>query len=123
MTTANGTQAAIKKSSHEYARNLQRLAEWLLERPEFEVGRYVNHSYNFFTYDEKEPFLAAARAIGQGKKQFTENFVRLELELPFALIRLEAPRNKVCTLISPAVYDCVPFLSPDEEKQIGGEHV
>lgn len=124
MAEENGTTAtAVKKSSHEYARNLQKLAEWLLARPEFEIGRYDTRSFTIFSYYDKDQFLAAVRALGAGKKKFTDREVQFEIELPFAEIRVDAPRDKVCRLIRPAEYECDPFLSDSELAQIGGPNV
>jgi len=112
--------AAVKTSSHEYARNLQKLGEWLLSRPEFEIGRYSAIPFSIFNYWDKDQFLAAARALGTGKKQFTEREVQFEVVLPFGEIRCDAPRDKVCRLIRPAEYECDPFLTDAELAQIGG---
>jgi hypothetical protein len=37
-------------------------------------------------------------------------------------IKLSIPRNKVCKLVSPAIYDCEPLLSPQEDESIGSPY-
>lgn len=106
--------------SHEYARALQHAAEFLLSRPAFNTNMTRAYSYNFFRYHEKELFVAAVKAVGSGVKEFTDSDIKVLYRQGDVEITIEAPRNTLCRLIRPAEYDCDPFLSPDEEKNLGG---
>ena len=109
-------------TSHDWALNIQAFAEFLLSRPEFEI------SYSFptetrqmtFWSDGKDQFLAAAKALGTGKKEFTDNEVKFTVAHEWGEFTIKAARAVVCRLVKPAEYECDPFLSPDEEKQLGG---
>jgi hypothetical protein len=107
-------------NSHEYARRLQELAEFLLSRESFVLPYFEPTSYHHFRYYEKEPFIAAVKALGSGKKKITDGEIEFVVERPGAHIGIEAPRNLLCRLIRPAEYDCDPLLSPEEEKSLGG---
>lgn len=108
-----------KPTSHDYARDLQKMADWLLTRPAFETGGY-SRGHHYFRFYEKDQFVDAAKSLGTGKKQFTADEISFKVELPFGSINIEAPRNIVCRLVRPAEYECDPFLSPEEEKSLGG---
>lgn len=101
-------------NSHEYAKQLRVLADFLDSKPEFETKCKL---YAFFSYYEKDDFLAAVKAVGSGKKEFTDNEIQF---LPvindnFIHLRLTAPRSAVCRLVQEAKYECDPLLSPEEE--------
>ena len=100
-------------TSHEYAKKMQELAEFLLARPEFEAeGRPFVYLY----YYQKEPFLAAIRAIGAGEKEWTDTEIRFKPKgIPEdTAMQIYAPRDKLCKLVRAAEYDCEPLLSPGE---------
>lgn len=107
-------------TSHDYAKRLREAADFLESRPSFVVPNFEKRLFVNFSYREREPFVAAVRAIGAGKKDYGNDEIRFEFEAPFAKIVIDAPRASVCRLITPAVYECEPFLSPDEEKELGG---
>jgi hypothetical protein len=107
-------------TSHDYARGLQAMAEYLLARDAFNVGSY-GHGHHYFRMSEKEPFVSAVKALGNGKKNFTEDEINFRVELPYGTISVDAPRNVVCRLIRAAEYECDPLLSPEEEKKLGGD--
>lgn len=109
-----------QSTSHDYARRLQELAAFLLSRDSFVLPYSEPTSYHHFHYYEKEPFVAAVRALGSGKKKITETGIEFIVTPPGSHISLEAPRNLLCRLIRPAEYDCDPLLSPEEEKSLGG---
>ncbi|HLW51247.1 MAG TPA: hypothetical protein VKW06_00260 [Candidatus Angelobacter sp.] len=108
-------------TSHDLARALQQTAEWLLSRPSFQIEeRFDAMTWQSINFSQKDKFLAAVRAIGTGKKAFRPHEVEVKAEIPGGRIYLKAPRDLVCRLIRPAEYECDPFLSPEEEKQLGG---
>jgi hypothetical protein len=108
-------------NSHDYARRLLELATFLLSRDSFVLPYHEPTSFHHFRYYEKEPFVAAVRALGSGKKKLAEDSIEFVVAQPGYSLSVEAPRNLLCRLIRPAEYDCDPFLSPEEEKQLGGE--
>jgi hypothetical protein len=95
------------------------MAEWLLERPAFDTGGW-DQARSFIMLHTKEQITAAAKSLGTFKKKFTDTDIRLDVDLEFGSISVEAPRKTVCRLVQRAVYDCDPLLSPEEEAQIGG---
>jgi hypothetical protein len=104
--------------SHQYADKLQELAKFLLDRPEFIIP---HEPFLLVRHDEKRAFLEAVSSLGAGKKEFSNERIKFTPSTgPKGIwIEISAPRDKVCTLISPPVYDCEPFLSPEEEEQVG----
>lgn len=106
----------------EVAHELRKLADALEVEPETDLAQPMVTFY----CDTKDQFLASARLLPRPlKKEFEE--VRMELandrhECPIWL-RSVIERTKVCILVKPAqpaVYDCEPLLSPDEENELGG---
>lgn len=107
-------------TSHDYAKRLREAADFLESRPCFVVPDFDRRVFVCFNYYEREQIIAAVRALGTGKKNFTDDDISFEVVLPCAKIIVNAPRLKVCRLIRPAEYECDPLLSPDEEKELGG---
>ena len=103
------------KTSHDYARRLQEQATFLLSRPEFETDS-TPHGFFWFCSD-KEKFLAAVKAVGAGKKKFTDDEVRFS-PVDYPDITIYANRNSVCKKVQEAVWECEPLLSAAEEQQI-----
>lgn len=119
-------------TSHDMARNLQLAAEWILARPEFEVGSEAYaESYNYAFFTEKPQFLAAIKAIGAGRKEWGDTTITFVADIPGGRISISAPRTLACRvvrqaeteevvqtvtrIVRPAEYDCDPFLTPAEE--------
>lgn len=104
-------------SSHEYAEELKKLAEFLLSRPAFNAHWGKLHE-TFYFYSNKEDFLAAVAALKPGKKEFTENEVQFfpTINSERIVLKLEANRTTVCKLVKPAEYDCQSLLDASEEK-------
>ena len=102
--------------SHTYAAKLKDLAEFLLSKPEFKVG---TRPY-FFSYQyTKEDFILAVRSLGAGTKEFTDTQIKFKpTDMPVGGY-VEAPRDKVCTLVKAAVWDCEPLLSASELEEAG----
>lgn len=110
--------------SHEYAKRLHEIAEFLESRPEFETPMGVR----LYQYTgSKSVFMAAARSMGSLKKEYIESCGSEEIRVSpagFPELILEAPRSVACRIVKPAqpaVYDCEPFLSQAEESEIEPE--
>ncbi len=108
-------------TSHDLAHNMKAFADFLLSRPAFGLpyNALVLKCISFYSGD-KDKFLSAAKSLGTGKKEFTSEEVRFTVTGEWGEFTIKAPRSTVCRLIKPAEYDCDPFLSPDEEKSLGG---
>lgn len=97
-------------TSHDYARELHRVADWFLERPEF-IWPYSEPGESVFLYtSSKEEFVRIVRALGSGKKEFTETAVKYTVSIPPSRIQVEARREVLCRLIQPAQWECDPLL-------------
>lgn len=107
-------------TSHDLALNLQKTAVWLLSKESFPLSEFDAHSYQYLSFTKKEEFLAAVKAVGSGKKKFSDTEITFEVEAPWGIVKLTARRETVCRLIRPAEYDCASFLSPEEEAALGG---
>jgi len=73
----------------------------------------------FYKYTtDKERFLQCVRLVPRPvRKEYSDHAVTVVHETPAILIQVEAPRYTVCTLVTPAqpaVYECEPFLRPEE---------
>lgn len=107
-------------TSHDYAKRLREAADFLESRPSFAVPDFDKRLFAHFNYSDKEPFVAAVRALGTGTKTFDDDEISFAIDAPFAKIIVAARRTVACRLIRPAEYECDPLLSPDEEKELGG---
>jgi len=114
-------------TSHEYAREITKIAAGLLDRPEFDMPDYYSPTYkkSYMVLDyfgDKKRFLLAAKAIGTATKGGNdEDYVLIPQFAP--MLQVRANRNAVCRVVKPAVpaeYECDPLLSPQEEAQVGG---
>lgn len=103
--------------SHEYAAALQRTAELLLLKPEFdcdsEPGIYL------FFHADKERFIAAVRALGSGTKSFSGD--DLIFQPTGTCLRFYVNRNSVCRKVQEVKWECEPLLT-GEEMQVVEEH-
>ena len=102
--------------SHAYAAKLKELAEFLLSKPEFETG---SQPYFFSNHYNKEGFVSAVKALGAGTKEFTGTEIRFRPTESPVSGWVSAPRDKVCTLVKAAVWDCEPLLSASELEEAG----
>jgi hypothetical protein len=111
-----------KPTSHDWARNIHAFADFLLSRPAFEISYSFPTETRLMTFwpGDKDKFLSAAKALGTGKKGFTESEIHFTVKQPWGEFQIKAARSVVCRLVKPAQYECDPFLSPDEEQQLGG---
>lgn len=100
-------------TSHQYAKYLKELAEFLLSKPDFTTD--LEKVYLFIHVYKKEELVAAVKALGTGTKEFKNDTFHFHPTTPEHLfIRVEAPRNLVCRLVEPAKYDCESILTPEE---------
>lgn len=103
-------------NSHEYARELQKTVDHLLARPEVELENYAA-PYQFLSFYDKDKFIAAARAMGSGKKEFSRD--ELKFRPDGTCIIMSIGRDKVCRLVQEAKYECEPILSSYEVEELG----
>ena len=105
-------------SSHEYAAELRKVATYLESRPEFKTEQYAAFSYLSF-YD-KDLFVAAAKVIGNAKKEFTDSsYAELVLTVVGAPLRLCIAQDRICK--KTVTYDCLPLFSNEELGELDGQ--
>ena len=112
------------------AQELRKLADALDKEPELQVFRpEIDFLTKYAGETKKSVFLALARILPRPLKKQPQRYdgTALELVHETSAIRILAaiPRSEVCRLIEPAktipaVYDCTPLLSEDEENQLQG---
>ena len=100
--------------SHEYAKQVIQAAEFILSRPEFEAETTSTTLYLGCFWD-KALFLAAVRALGTGKKEYSGTELRYAVEDHGAKMTMTIPRDKVCRKVQEAKWECEPLLTPEEE--------
>ena len=101
-------------TSHEYANELKKTAEHLLSRPEVE---FDTKPFLFVGFYEKAPFVAAARAMGSGKKEFS-SCDDLHFTPDGTCLTLSIARSLVCRKIQDVKWECEPLLSESEIEQL-----
>ena len=99
--------------SHAYARAVIQAAEYILSKPEFDMETTQPRLYIGWFWD-KELFLAAVRALGEGKKEYSGTDLRYCVTHG-AEITCTIPRDKVCRKVQEAKWECEALLSPEEE--------
>lgn len=100
-------------TSHDWARELQKTAEFLLSKNEVEMGSLPKTK--FYQYSNKEVFVKLVRALKPGKK-VTGNY-SVDFFPSGANIELSINRDLVCRKITPE-YECVPLLSQEEDAEM-----
>lgn len=102
--------------SHEYADALDTFSAYLRGKPEFDTGNAKVYLWgSFYGKEAKEQFLTAVKAVGSGKKEFTNEYIYFFPDIDDRiLLRFEAPRNLLCRKIKEAEYECDPLLSDNE---------
>lgn len=106
----------------EVAAELRKLADALDANPEAVIPRpWVSFSRDWGKND-KEKFLNVCRLIPRpAEKKYTENEVRLTYKTENININACIERAEVCEIIEaakPAVYNCPPLLSPEEDAEL-----
>jgi hypothetical protein len=102
-------------TSHEYAEELKKTVEHLLARPdvEFESGPFL-----YVSFWEKEKFIAATRAMGSGKKEFSSTD-DLHFMPVGTCLTMSIGRDTVCRKIQDVKWECEPLLSEEEVAAVG----
>jgi len=104
-------------NTREYAVELRKAADFLDTRPAFKLESYETGTTRF-TFWNKASFVAAAKAIGDAKKEYT-SFDDLLLTSKHAKVVLSIARDKVCRKI--VTFECDPLFTPEEEKELEGD--
>jgi hypothetical protein len=118
-TSGDGTSV---HTSHDLADALIRLATRFKQAAAFELPQYRRPWLHWSFWEEKASFIAAARVLG-GNKRYTDTDLSLEQDFGPLEVCLRIDRKAVCRIVEPAkpaVYECDPILSEEEEAQIGG---
>jgi hypothetical protein len=110
------TEDAAKKRNL-LVESLHNLADFLEERTDVELPRVLTFNY----YYSIESFLGAAALLAKGGKiektvdPETATYPMYHVVRWFGVIKLEydIPRQTICRLVSPAVYDCPDSLLRD----------
>jgi hypothetical protein len=101
-------------TSHDWARELQKTAAFLLSRPEVEIGSKIPETRGWF-FSEKEIFLNLVRVLKPGKKEMSNSYV--DFHPSGAHIQLTINRDLVCRRLNPE-YECEPLLSQEEDAEM-----
>ena len=103
-------------TTHDWARDMQKTAEFLLSRPEVKVGDKKPINFVAF-YGEKEAFVNVVRAMVPGRKSIDEWNVTFT---PKGYINffIQINRSAVCRKVQDVKYECEPLLSPEEEAEL-----
>ena len=109
----------------EVAIELRKLADALDREPDSDIERpYILFSH--YTEEGKEKFKTLARLlprpIEKNWEELPNGYLNLIYDTPAAYIKAYIPRSVVCTLVEPAkpaVYNCEPLLSIEEEAALG----
>lgn len=100
-------------TSHDWARELQKTAAFLLSKPEVEIGEIPKT--RFYQYSSKENFLSLVRALKPGKKEINNYYINF---FPSgADMELSVNRDLVCRRLNPE-YECEPLLSQEEDAEM-----
>ena len=114
--------------AHELAAELVKLAEHLTTQPDMEIGRHYLTNASYDTTGEEFKNIAKVMPKPLSKDVSTYSVGSEDLILtspdcyvaPFSL-HFRVERNKVCKVITPAVpavYECEPLLTPEEESAL-----
>jgi hypothetical protein len=106
-------------TAHEVASELRRIADALDKEPEVTFKRPLL----FFFPDTKEEFLTQARILPRPLKKIVDSrdYALQSPDESAVWLRAKISRSEVCTLVEPAkpaVYDCGPLLSQEEEDSL-----
>jgi hypothetical protein len=107
-------------NSHEYAEKMKEVANTLLGRPAFDTGR--EQITEVFWFWDKDEFLAAAKAIGAGRKEVSGTEFHFYMTSPEnSKVGITIARDKVCTKIQEEVWECQPMLTQKEVDAVGAD--
>ena len=97
-------------NTREYAIEIRKVADFLDSRQAFELPSYMQ-GQTLISYWDKEPFVNAAKALGDAAKEYTV-YNDLHLTSKHAKVILSIARDKVCK--KTVTYDCEALFSPEE---------
>jgi hypothetical protein len=100
-------------TSHDWARSLQKDAEFLLAKPEVEIGN-IPKTANWL-FSQKEAFLNLVRATKPGRKNTTESYIYFYPK--DSNLEILVGRNLFCKRLNPE-YECEPLLSKEEDAEM-----
>lgn len=110
---------------------LRKLADALDKEPELEIFQpEIDFRTKYGGERKKEVFLSLARIFPRPLKKGAQSHDQEALEIVYETSAIRVctaiRRTEVCRLIEPArtipaVYDCTPLLSEEEENQLEGE--
>ena len=107
----------------EIAKELRRLADALDKEPETELKKATVYFLQSYGDTAKEMFLSVARLMPRPyDKKFEDREIRIGYDTEALSVFATVNRNEVCTIVKPAVYDCVPLLTREEEAEIEATH-
>lgn len=101
-------------TTHDWARDLQRNAEYLLSCEPIEIGDIP--ITRKFIYSEKDTFLTLVRALKPGKKDITGNY-SVDFIPDGANIEISIEKEKMCRRITPE-YECDPWLTEKDHAEV-----
>lgn len=101
-------------TSHDWARELQETAAFLLSRGEVEIGNIPKTRY--YEYGLKDNFLKLVRALKPGKKVTNQYYIEF-YPSDTEHLELSVSRDLVCRRLNPE-YECEPLLSPEEDAEM-----
>ena len=104
--------------SHEFANKLEKLAEFLKSRPDFDTERVS--VFQWLNFYNKDKFLAAAKSLGGGRKEVSGSDFLFHPAHGISGVDfyIGAPRDRVCRKVQDEKWECEPLLTPEEEAQI-----
>lgn len=104
-------------TSHDWARDLQRTAEFLLSKPEVDLSGDIPRSRaRYWGGEDKVNFLKFVRAAVPGRKVIGEYSV--EFRPTGANLEIAISRETVCRKVQDVKYECEPLLSPEEDAEL-----
>lgn len=107
-------------TSHEYALELKRLADEMLACPDFQLG-WTHDEVTLGIGASKDELLAFAKNLHPLRKEFSEKEIELRFGSGRISAKISANRSTACRIVKPAepaVYECDPLLSQEEEAQV-----
>jgi hypothetical protein len=104
-------------TTHDWAKQLQDTANYLLNRPAVELGdTELITTLPFYGEEQKKIFLDLVRGTLPGEKRYNTYSV---LFLPRGVnLKLQINRDAVCRRVQEIKYECEPLLSPEEDAQM-----
>ena len=114
--------------AHEVALAFRMLAKSMMQNPDADVVRpFVYFSHKYMADDAKPQFVAMAAMLPHPlEKLYKMDELTLLFDSPAIRIDASIERSKVCKIITPqqiipAVYDCEPLFSHEEDAQLAQE--